>query len=164
VFEYRITKYDPDLRRRDGGYLLEEWTSVSDIGRELGGKIVTRAEYDLVESAYVAAALAFLEQAGVETLVVNGLENHEELALPFEEGSVLSLEKAGAVLRQVLREECWCRLVGPEAFIHVGYDYYMYVGVPREVPEAEQLAQRLGLFVEPFDSPHHPKEEDEDEG
>jgi len=119
VFEYRITKYDPDFRACDGGYLLEEWTSVSDIGQELGGRILTRAEYDRVESAYVAAALAFLEQAGVETLVVNGLENHQELAL--------------------------------------------YVGVPREVPEAELLAQSLGLFVESFDSPHHPEDEEEDE-
>ena len=163
MFEYRITKYDPNFRNSRGWYLLEEWTSVCDIGQEFGGRVLTREEYDRVESAYVAAALVFLEQAGVETLVLNGLENPQELALPFEEGSVLSLEKAGAVLRQVLREEYWCLLEGPEAFIHCGYDYYMYVGVPREVPEAEQLAQSLGLFVEPFDSPHHP-EEDEDEG
>jgi hypothetical protein len=57
-------------------------------------------------------------------------------------------------MRRVLREEFWCRLEGPEAFVHFGYDYYLYVGVPRACPEAEQATRRAGLFVESFRSPY----------
>ena len=54
----------------------------------------------------------------------------------------------------VLREEFWCRFEGQDAFVHVGYDYYMYVAVPHAVPQAVLLAQQVGLFVEPFESPY----------
>jgi hypothetical protein len=86
--------------------------------------------------------------------MVVGFENHNTIPLALGEGSLLPPEKAAEVIRRVLREEFWCRLEGPEAFVHLGYDYNMYVGVPHPCPEAEQLARRLGLFVEPFHSPY----------
>jgi hypothetical protein len=58
------------------------------------------------------------------------------------------------VLRALLREEYWCKLESDSAYIHVGYDYYMYVGVPAECREAVAEATRLGLFVEPMQSPY----------
>ena len=64
------------------------------------------------------------------------------------------MTEIGEVVRRVLREEFWCRLEGAGAFIHVGYDYYMYVGIPQACPSAEALASQLGLFVEPFRSPY----------
>jgi hypothetical protein len=54
----------------------------------------------------------------------------------------------------MLRGDFWCRLESAGAFVHVGYDYYVYVGVPVESPEAAALARQLGLFVEPFRSPY----------
>jgi hypothetical protein len=53
-----------------------------------------------------------------------------------------------------LRERFWCRLESRKAFIHVGFDYHMYVGVYHVCPAAEELARRLGLFVESFPSPY----------
>jgi hypothetical protein len=72
----------------------------------------------------------------------------------YAEGSSLGLAEVGEVVRRVLREEFWCRLEGAGAFVHVGWDYYMYVGAPRPCPGAEALARQLGLFVEPFRSPY----------
>src|SRR5262249_7558114 len=40
----------------------------------------------------------------------------------------------------------------------VGYDYYMYVGVPRSCPGTEEQARRLGLYVESFRSPYRERE------
>ena len=31
---YRITKYNPEFRDEEGRYILDEWTSVTDIGKE----------------------------------------------------------------------------------------------------------------------------------
>jgi len=47
-----------------------------------------------------------------------------------------------------------CRLEGADAFVHVGWDYYMYVGVPRPCPAACRQANDLGLYVEDFASPY----------
>jgi hypothetical protein len=152
MFEYRVTKYDPAVRHSGGTYT--EWTSVSDIGRVFGGTPLTRAEYQRVESAYITSALAFLRESGVASLSIRGLENHGTALLAFGNGDILSLEQVEAILPQVLREEFWCKLEGPDSFIHVGYDYYMYVGVPLACPKSEHLAASLGLFPEPFPSPY----------
>ncbi len=154
MVEFRVTKYDPAHRDARGAYTRDEWTAVSDIGRAFGGVVLTAAAYQRVEDAYATAAVAFLREAGVAALAVTGLENHATVPLPFAEGSSLGQAEIGGVVRRVLREEFWCRLEGAEAFVHLGYDYYMYIGVPRPCPEAEMLARSLGLFVEPFQSPH----------
>ena len=46
--------------------------------------------------------------------------------------------------RQMLRGESWCRMEAVGGFIHVGYDYYMYLGVERLCSEAVKLAARVG--------------------
>ncbi len=153
MFEYRVTKYDPALRDGDA-YTQGEWTAYSDIGRPFGGVVLTSDQYQRVEDAYVAAALDFLREAGVSALLAIGLENGGGSPASLIEGSMLSLEQLGDAIPRLLREEFWCRLEGSGAFVHVGYDYYKYVGVPQACPQAEQKAGRLGLFVEPCSSPY----------
>jgi hypothetical protein len=161
VFEFRVTKYDPAHRNHRGMYTRDEWTSAGDIGRPFGGVVLTEAAYRQVEDAYATVAVAFLREAEVPSLAVAGLENHAAVPLPFAEGSALGLAEVGEVIRRVLREEFWCRLEGAEAFVHVGRDYYMYVGVPRPCPDAEGSARQLGLFVEPFRSPYREQRQHE---
>ncbi len=154
MFEIRVTKSDPAYRDRRGAYLRDEWTSVSDIGRAFAGVVLTEADHQRVEDAYATAAVAFLQEVGLTSLAVAGLENHAALPLPFVDGLQLGLAEVGEVVRRVLREEFWCRLEGPEAFIHVGYDSSMSVGVPAPASGAEVLVSQLGLFVELFRSPY----------
>jgi hypothetical protein len=154
MLKFRVTKYDPTLRAPDGAYLRDVWTSVSDIGRIFSGEKLTDVEYERVESAYIASALAFLRESDVSSLAVCRLENHFGATLTFGNGAHLSLEQIAATLPRVLREEFWCTLEGPDSFIHIGYDYYMYIGMPSACPGAQQLAASLGLFVEPFQSPY----------
>lgn len=155
VLEFRVTKYDPAFRRgHRGPYTREEWTSISDVGRTVGGVPLTQTEYLRVEDAYVSSADAFLREAKVIALTVAGLENPLNLPLPFSEGAILDTDSVPSVIRRVLREEFWCRLEGADSFVHVGYDYYMYIGVPVECPAAVTIARQLGLFPEPFPSPY----------
>jgi hypothetical protein len=145
VFEFRITKYDPRYRDAQCVFTRDEWISRDDIGHSFSGVTLTEAEYQRVEDAYVATALAFLREAGIGSLAVHGLENHHSVPIPVE---------IGAIVRHLLRGEFWCRLEAADAFVHIGYDYYMYIGVGRACPVAEKLAGQLGLFVEEFSSPY----------
>jgi len=43
--EYRVTKYDPAWRDASGAYIVDEWTSVTDIGRAFGGRPDSHARY-----------------------------------------------------------------------------------------------------------------------
>jgi len=150
MFEYRVTKYDPARRDPDGRYLLDEWTAFSDVG----GK-VDLAEYEQVERCYIDVALAFLSEAGISTLSVANLENPQQVALPFVVGAQLQAAELRTAFQLVLREVCWCRFLHPNgAFVHFGYDYYIYVATPHECLEAKRLATTGNLFVEPFHSPY----------
>ena len=155
--EFRITKYDPRHRNAEGAYNRDEWTAFSHIGREFGGQVLTDAEYRRVEEAYVAVALAFLREAGCHALVAQGVENAGGSIYAPAEGERLSLVRLGDVIRRILREEFWCRLQGDNGFIHIGWDYYLYLGVEQECPEARRLAAERVLFVEPCVSPYHPE-------
>jgi hypothetical protein len=154
VFEFRVTKYDPAHRDHRGAYSRDDWTSISDIGRSFNGTFLTESEYCRVENGYAAVATAFLREAGIDKLDVVGIENAASVRPQIAEGSSVDLDGVAEVVRCLLREQFWCKLEGPRAFVHVGYDFYMYVGVSRECRDAERLARQLGLFVEPFSSPY----------
>ena len=154
MYQYRITKYDPSLRDRDGAYSVDEWTSHSDIGKSFGGVHLTEDGYLRVEQAYLEAAAAFLSEARITELTVVGLENHGKTSTAPQDKSRIEAEDVVKVLRSLLREEFWCKLESPAAFIHVGYDYYMYIGTPVECARASVVAQDKGLFVEAFKSPY----------
>ncbi len=152
--QLRVTKYDPAFRNENGAYTRNEWTSLADLGRQFDGRLFTLDQYLEIEDGYVSTAMGLLKRAGIESLTVSGLESHSATDNVPKEGDVLHGLVLARAIRSVLREEFWCRLVGPSTFIHFGYDYYMYVGVPSscEINATEALV--LGIFVEDFASPH----------
>lgn len=150
MFEYRVTKYDPAHRDSAGRYLLDEWTAFSDVG-----KSVTLAEYEAFERSYIDVALAFMSEAGIANLLVANLKNAKRATLPLVDGVELNHAELRIAFRLVLREECWCRFLHQtSAFVHFGWDYYMYVATPRDCPNAKRLASERALFVEPCLSPY----------
>ena len=154
MYQYRITKYDPSLREAGGAYPVDDCTSRSDRGKSFGGVLLTENDYLSVEQAYLGAAAAFLTEARVTELTVIGQESHGQAPNAPQDGSRIKTEDVPAVLRSLLREDFWCKLESPAAFIHVGYDYYMYIGTSVEATSASAVAQANGLFVEAFESPY----------
>lgn len=150
-------------RHAEGSHGRDEWTAFSHIGREFDGQVLTDAECRRVEAAYVSVALAFLREAGCHALVAQGVENAGGSIHAPVEGERLSLDRLGDVIRRILREEFWCRLQDDKGFIHIGWDYYLYLGVEQECPEARRLAAERGLFVEPCVSPYHPESDQQDQ-
>ena len=118
------------------------------------GRRLTLSEYETVETKYVNAAVAFLHEAGIHELTVRGLESAKNGKPSVSEGVSVRLEQLPDILRALLREEFWCRLESQVAYLHVGYDYYLYVGVPSPCPAAELASSQAGLFVEPLPSPY----------
>lgn len=155
MFEYRVTKYNPAIRSEGRQYC--EWTSISDVGTTFDGQVLTQPAYEEVEAAYLAVATAFLREAEAGSLSIRGLEDRKNNGASYAEGDAFAPMDARAIMAQVLREELWCRLEGDRAFVHFGYDYYMYVGVETPCPMAQRLAVQLGLFVEEMRSPYHPE-------
>ena len=156
-YHYRITKYDPKYRGEDGAYKKDEWTSHSDIGRIFSGVKLLEAQYLDTESFYLLAVSEFLSEARLSTLTVRDLGNPDGLAIPgfISEGSEVAIAQCVESARLALREKIWGRLVRPgRAYVHFGYDYYMYIGLNSKCSSAIARAEERGLFVEPFRSPY----------
>jgi hypothetical protein len=150
--QFRVTKYDPKHRDARGAYTQEEWTSYSDIG-----KSVTKEEYEKVETAYIETALKFLTEQGIAELKITCLERHgdsREANRSLSDGTTIKTDFLVPVLRGILREHYWAKLESKNAFLHFGWDYYMYIGVPDVPQQAPEYAARNGLFVEEFESPY----------
>ena len=154
MHSFRITKYNPVYRNASGAYTRDDWTSYSDIGHTYAGRILSLPEYQEVETTYIEVAVRFLRDAGIRELVVRNLEGSEKHHTFIKEGVVLTLEQVPHVMRSVLRQEYWCQLEGQSTYVHIGWDFYMYVGVPLECRLAQVEAKQRGLYVESFITPY----------
>jgi hypothetical protein len=164
---YRVTKYNPSLRLEDGSFTRDEWTSISDVGQHYPQGIFTFNEYLRTEETYVEVIRRFLESAKIDSLRVRGLEfkvNNESppSTLVAEGATQLRLLREGInysgvnldwVVRLNLRELVWCLLEGDRgAYVHFGYDYYMYIGIEGANFALPPLPPRI--YVEPFETPY----------
>jgi hypothetical protein len=73
----------------------------------------------------------------------------------LSEGQKVTSKELGAIMRLLLREILWCKLENPKKFfIHVGWDYYMYIGCFKDLPAAAEKTNASGLYIENFASPY----------
>lgn len=154
---WRLTKYDPARRDARGAFLGDDWTSISDIGRTFDGRVLTPEAYARVEQAHVDTVLAFHAACGAPPLRVHDLERTGAVAPPWlVEGALLETAALPDAVRACLREQAWCRLRSDDGacHVHVGYDYYLYLVGNADPAPARAIAERHGLFLEPYPSPY----------
>ena len=152
MLEYRITKYDPANRVAER-YVVDDWTSFSDIGKRFNNVELTYEKYLKTETAYIDCCIDLLSKAQIPVLSVEQAESYSDaINIPSKISSIIELRK---FMTACLREQCWFKLTNEKFFIHFGYDYYMYVGTALPSDVVEQTAIKYGLFGELFPSPYN---------
>ena len=158
-YVYRVTKYDPADRDRNGHYVGAE-PATSDHGP--------------VEAAYLQAVAAFAQDTGVDQLAIRepqlGGFTHFGLEPPvdgygladlfstgpagFHDGALVSIGVGLELVRAMLRDNgAWCRLEAEGVLtVHVGWDQYLYLGCSRHCEAALARTRALGLFPERLDA------------
>lgn len=157
---YRITKYNPDSRDEKGSYKVDEWTSISDIGKEFNGLKFTYEDYISTEDKYVASIKEFCDYFNIETFEIKNLEFYDsdlwdKYSLGLKETyerlrskKSVSKSEIDKLARLILREYVWCDLENKENGIHFGYDYYMYFDNGTEIPEELKIKiEKIGLYT-----------------
>ena len=96
------------------------WNSFFDIGT-----LTSENEYLYIESLYIDLLLEIAREIDVAFFVIAEFENYD--SFPLKDGQNISLEKLPFVVKAILRDKCWCKLVNDSMEIHFGYDYIMYV-------------------------------------
>ncbi|MBQ9756990.1 MAG: hypothetical protein IJW15_01055 [Clostridia bacterium] len=159
---YRITKYNPEFRDKEGHYTANSWTSVSDIGKTFGDGILTVAKYKQTEDTYVEAVKIILKEKGISKMTVCGLEKNndakeggfsskeESFFERVTNNSYVELLEIETAVRLTLREAIWCSLLSDKEDVKIefGYDYYMYVRCDAVEESTKQKILDMGSFVE----------------
>ena len=172
MIKYRITKYNPKYRNEFGHFLKKDWISHSDIGKIYSGRLFTLEEYLKTEKEYIRTIFNILNFFNVLKLEVKELElqfsiekmnkllNFKELQLDNQDicliknlknGKLFSVNELEKIIKLILRECFWCKLVSkdPKCVIEFGYDYYMYTTVISELPQVMiNNAEKQKIFVE----------------
>lgn len=151
--QYRITKYNPSFRNDKGYYIVDEWTDFSDIGKKFNNIGLTLEDYIKVENAYIRTAVSILKECNIKALTIKNLELHLEKQY-LQENQIMPIENIHIMLKDIFRNKLWCKFEMEDAFVHIGYDFYMYLGCNLLKKEAEQIAIENGLFCEEFTSPY----------
>jgi len=158
------------FRDERGSYIVNEWTSISDVGSSFGSTILSFDEYLKIESLYVNAVLEFMKCLSVNSMDIEMLarwnedvskissycsSEMKELYLKLEEGDTVNKDDIELLTRLALRDELGCRLkFKTDLFVHFGYDFYMYIVCSKECIEAVSNIRNSGLFVENHMSPY----------
>lgn len=148
---YRICKYDPQYRAADGSYTRDEWTDYADIGKVFGGTVLTEEAYLRAERQHIACITALLRRSGVDALQISRCENGGDV---WADDQLVSGEALTLLLQDCLRGNCWCILTAPDAYVHFGYDYYVYVGCLLAPDAVDAICREHGLFANPQPSPY----------
>ncbi len=167
---YRISKYNPAKRNSKGHYTeLNEWTSISDIGKPKYGNISFQEYFD-IENAYCAAIDIISDFLGEKVFILQEVENRnnqESLTLDAQEGYLKGLPKnivsyilgiqenkivpiaeLHLQIRLCLREIIWGKYLGARMHLRFGYDYYMYVDTDFLPDHIIKKIQAHNLFVD----------------
>lgn len=166
---YMVTKYDP-ADFGDGGYRGPEDCD---------------SDHGPVEGAYLATVDALSRTLEIEHFLVRDPEHFDGGRIrgryrtpdplaevvpggrsSLHDGFKVTPAQAQQIVRLMLRgENLWCRLEGVDAFVHIGFDQYMYLGSVRPLTEVTVEAGRLGLFpVQISASPYEPDDSEPIEG
>ncbi|WP_048796846.1 MULTISPECIES: hypothetical protein [Serratia] len=146
-FSYRITKY----KKYDSfGNLCSsdnEWTSFFDVGKK-----VSISEYEVVEKEYVDFVLNACGLFNIVGLCIKGVEINVEL-FKYKDNEVVLRGELEEVIRSILREDIWCKLVSDNFEFHFGYDFYMYFIFDAESDDVIHEI-RTNLTVQTYKSPY----------
>lgn len=82
---HEIVKYPPSGYNKDGIYMYDDWTSISDIGKSFNGKIFSAKDYLKVENQYINTVLMIMSELDCKYLTIAYIEvNQNEMINDIE--------------------------------------------------------------------------------
>lgn len=153
MISIRVSKYNPIFRDENGFYKKNEWISYYDIGKCFDGEVLTKEQYLAVENGYLSVIKNLYEIYPSLILHIEGLEQIDKTAGGWQDADDISKDKVEELVREILREKVWCKLINKNVEVHFGYDYYMYIVFKhgysiRLIIEYLKKIRQNGLFIE----------------
>ena len=138
---YQLSKYHPSIPSP----WSSEWTSYSDIGKRFNGDLLTEEKYLAVEEKFCKCLCEIAECILEDHFLISGLENYKKTK--WKDGAIVTLNNFSFVIKDCLREKCWCKLVSKNLIISFGYDYYVHIETTLAEEELVAIVNKYGLYL-----------------
>lgn len=114
------------------------------------GTTISQEDYLRVENSYINLVIRLYRRYDVHYLKVKSLENYEHLE--YNEGEHICINRVPDLMRDILRERIWCKLIAKHFEIHFGYDYCMYLLSSTNLDFLKDEDTRLDIsdYVSPY--------------
>lgn len=145
-YSYRITKYTKINEDGNLCSLPDEWTSFFDVDKK-----VSLQEYEWVENQYIEFVVLACNYHHIDKLEIKNLESNGHDT--YRNNQRVNVDDIGSVVKDVLRESVWCKLVCEKFEFHFGYDFYMYF-VSSENPDEFLKRMNSPLTIQKYKSPY----------
>ena len=136
---YTVSKYNNKVDKHN------EWTDYTDIGKVFGGKKLTIDEYMSVEQNYIGFVIDALRINNVSSLLLAELEVYEEIK--WKDNQRVDVLDISEVIKDVLRNKCWCKLKTDNFCLCFGFDFYMHIKSNIDYACLVELCNRYDLFI-----------------
>jgi hypothetical protein len=160
-----ITKYNPIYRNEFGFYQKDEWTSISDVGKQYEGKEFTLEDYLRIEEKYVNAFFIILNFFNAKCVKINHLfkidkkndfNKHDSLRL-FSTYHILNNNtkvKDKNMLEELIKLRLREHIAELELIVEAknrtevlfGFDYYMYLKTNINIDLLLFEIEKTGLY------------------
>lgn len=156
----RLSKYNPKNRDINGNYNKNEWTEISDIGRNFDIGEFVLSSYLEVERSYIDAILEILKcnNINVDSLRVEFFPRQSDYFAEGSENNILKYlhpwEKIANIimleelLKLLLRYESWFRIESDIFFIRIWYDSYFYMWFFDQMVELKFPTKIKSIYIE----------------
>ena len=150
---HEIVKYSPQGYDKQGIYTFDEWTDISDIGKEFNGRFLQEEEYLRVENSYIQCAKEIVLKSGCSYLTIGYIEKSsrsKRFSKYRYKARIYPLEFEN-LLKYMLRNDIYCHLVNlrKRVGIYIGYDYYMRVRTPLDDDALNTIVSSQELYLDP---------------
>ncbi len=136
---YTVSKYNNKVDKHN------EWTDYSDIGKVFDGKKLTMDEYLSVEQNYIGFVIDALRINNVSNLILTELEVYEEIK--WTDNQRVNVSDISEVIKDVLRNKCWCKLKTDNFCLCFGFDFYMRIKSNIDYGYLVKMCDKYGLFI-----------------
>ena len=162
---FRLTKYNPKLRSKNGIYRGKEWTDFFSFQKYYNPDLSKLSEYIEVEDRYVSCILQFLSNFKIDCMISDDLSDFRQE--PWAKMYLTGLEDAGfkisdnfilnknlfpVFIRLMLRGLLVGRLhsLDKSIGVYIDEDMYVFLVIPDDIEFNLSKFTCKGLFIENY--------------
>lgn len=150
---HEVAKYSPKGYNSNGVYEKDEWTDMSDIGKEFNGRILLKAEYLKIENSYIQCARQIMSESQCSYLTIGYIEksNYSKRFSKYKYKTRIYHNDFERLMQYMLRGYIYCHLINiKRGFeLYVGYDYYMIIRTPLDDETLNKIIRSHDLYLDP---------------